>query len=60
MAAPDTEGTGGGVQGLKRARGQKDIHAAEKQAREDLKMIRRPGATTEASRRQKFSADVEP
>ena len=51
-------GYGRGVHGLKRAGGQKEIHRAEQEAREDMKIIRHPGATTEASRRQKFFADV--
>ena len=45
---PDAEGIGGGVHGLNRAEGQRNINAAEKQAREDVKMIRR----------QKFYPDV--
>ena len=51
-------GYGRGVHGLKRAGGQKEIHGADQEAREDMKIIRHSGTATEASRRQKFFADV--
>ena len=41
-----------------RAGGQKEIHGAEQEAREDMKIIRHPGPATEAYRRQKFFADA--
>ena len=49
-------GYGRGVHGLKRGGGQKVIHGAEQEARENMKIIRHPGAATEASRWQKFFA----
>ena len=50
-------GYGRGVQGLKRAGGQKEIDGVEQEARYDVKIMRHSVAATEVFRRQKFLSD---